>query len=241
MSKGKESGYKDCVSHVFAQSACKPKPHSKQSGDKRRLSILHALARSRQPLTAGEIQKKTGLPRRTVHYYLAKLVDEGYVVRVGKAPLSYYELTNKGKRAVARSLLNVQTDPLGRAGVVRERVVAGGGGRVTVYVSRVDNELRVRAKWAPFRRVIRRVLGRDIKGVAFRHMYTRNGTVHYDSRHAFTVEDLWGDLLGMLGNFFFVGSVLKEMVGVDVLVRLLLAAPRVEVVVVEQAEILRWG
>jgi len=248
MSRGSSSGYIPFARREFAQSACcrqarldgVPKPHSRASGDRRRLAILHALARYNHPLTAGEIVEKTGLPRRTVHYYLNKLLDEGLIVRVGKPPLSYYELTNLGKKAVFRGLLTVQTDPRRGRRVALERG-ARGSSRVTVWVGRVDNELRFRAGWAAFRRAIRVATGRDVTGLRYRHIYTRGGVLHYDSRHPYAVEDPYGDLLGVMGNLVVAASFLKGLVGGDVVWRLVEEAPVAEFVVVEQGEILRWG
>jgi len=238
MSKGGKSQYKGFARNEFAQPSSSIKPHSRQSGDRRRLLILRALSKVNYPLSVREIVEKTGLPRRTVHYYLSQLLSEGLVVRIGKKPLSAYELTNRGRKLVVSSYLSVQTRNRRRKGVVRER--RGGVSRVTVSVSRVDNELRFRARWSEFRRVIRGAIGRDVTSLQYHHFYTKNGVLHYDSRHPFYVEDAYGDLLGIVGNFVITASFLKGLVDEDVVYRLVEAAPVADFHVVEQAEILQW-
>jgi len=225
-------GYKGYQRLQFAQASVAP--HSRSSGLYRRVKILGILASSRLPLTAGEIVRRSGLPRRTVHYYLSRMLKEGLVERDGCPPLSYYIITRAGMRVYNSCRWVVQTGlaGVGVAGVGVGGVGRGGGGsrgssRVVVRVGVVDNELRFRCGWGVFRRLLRG-FGFNVRGVRFRHMYTRGGVVHYDSRHRVELAGLGEpvvDLPGLLGNFVFVASCLKAMVDAGVLHALVDAAP----------------
>jgi DNA-binding transcriptional ArsR family regulator len=48
------------------------------------LAVLQALLRSEHPLASREIAQRAQLPRRTVDYWLSRLIEQGYVERVGK-------------------------------------------------------------------------------------------------------------------------------------------------------------
>jgi DNA-binding transcriptional ArsR family regulator len=48
------------------------------------LAVLQALLRSEHPLTSREVAERARLPRRTVDYWLSRLIERGYVERVGK-------------------------------------------------------------------------------------------------------------------------------------------------------------
>lgn len=90
--------------------------HSRRSGEARRLRILWVLASSNVPLSVRELIQRTGLPRRTVYYYLAQLMDAEkwsgtpLVRRVGKArsPGVLYEVTRAGRDYLERSWSGIE-------------------------------------------------------------------------------------------------------------------------------------
>ena len=72
--------------------------HSRDSGLQRRVAILQALARA-QALSPGELERRVGLPRRSLSYYLSQLQRQGLVERkggTGKCPHAVYVITPRG-------------------------------------------------------------------------------------------------------------------------------------------------
>jgi hypothetical protein len=65
--------------------------------------VLEALASSRLPLGASEILERTGLRRRTLFWWLARLVEGGFVQRIGRkrCPGAVYSITWEGLRLLA--------------------------------------------------------------------------------------------------------------------------------------------
>ena len=94
--------------------------------------ILEVLASSNVPLGVVELQERTGLNRRTMFWWLARLVDKGYVQRIGRkrCPGTLYTITWEGLRLLAfyrsnfeRVKKHLQTTVAGRS-----RLLLGDGG-----------------------------------------------------------------------------------------------------------------
>lgn len=81
------------------------------------LVVLQTLGRFRHPLAPKEIAQRSGLPRRTVHYWLSKFLKCGYVERIGKprSPGVLYALTREGRRALTSSRFSCCTVFTGQA------------------------------------------------------------------------------------------------------------------------------
>jgi DNA-binding MarR family transcriptional regulator len=94
--------------------------------------ILEVLASSNVPLGVSELLERTGLNRRTMFWWLARLVDKGYVQRIGRkrCPGTVYAITWEGLRLLAfyrsnfeRVKKHLQTTVAGRS-----RLLLGDGG-----------------------------------------------------------------------------------------------------------------
>jgi DNA-binding transcriptional ArsR family regulator len=112
--------------------------------------VLETLASSSLPLSVPEVCARSGVPRRTVYYWLRRLLERGLVARHGKprSPGVCYSATPEGLRALwahrsnlaLSSLERVQplfrTDRKGRAVLTASRGGGGGvgGRRVAVCV-----------------------------------------------------------------------------------------------------------
>ena len=101
--------------------------------------VLEALASSRLPLGASELLARTGLRRRTLFWWLARLVDGGYVERIGRkrCPGTVYAITWEGYRLLAsyRSSFERVQEHLRTAVSGAARALWGGGGGVSSAAS----------------------------------------------------------------------------------------------------------
>jgi DNA-binding transcriptional ArsR family regulator len=96
--------------------------------------VLETLASSRLPLGASELLERTGLRRRTLFWWLARLVEGGFVQRIGRkrCPGAVYAITWEGLRLLAsyRSSFERVQQQLRTAvsGAARALLEGGGGG-----------------------------------------------------------------------------------------------------------------
>jgi DNA-binding transcriptional ArsR family regulator len=156
--------------------------------------VLHAVAGARNGIAPQDVVLRSGLPRRTVYYWLGKFVRDGYVERVGKArsPGVFYRVTRKG--LLYLNWLGFQCCTVG-SGKVRVRGVRGlrrlAGGRVRVVVPlRVVWDGRAGFRFEVGVRGVHGVVRGVVGGVAgFRLprrrvgelvVYVRDGVVHAD-------------------------------------------------------------
>ena len=100
--------YKSCSRLNVAKSVVAPLPPSKGYIPRTAIRILSTFEPRSSlsfALSSREIAERTGIPRRTVNYWLRKLVAMGYVARVGKprSPSTVYTLTYEGVRALTSS------------------------------------------------------------------------------------------------------------------------------------------
>ena len=100
--------YKSCSRLNVAKSVVAPLPPSKGYIPPTAIRILSTFEPRSSlsfALSSREIAERTGIPRRTVNYWLRKLVAMGYVARVGKprSPSTVYTLTYEGVRALTSS------------------------------------------------------------------------------------------------------------------------------------------
>ena len=156
------------------------------------LAVLQVLARLRHPLSPKEIAQRSGLPRRTVHYWLSKFLRLGYVERIGRArsPGVVYALTREGRRALTSARFSCCTVPAGQARA-KPRSRSGGGSRVEPVALPLGVvldgsaggrlEVGVRAPYPLVRGYLRglgvRMPRRRVKSVVY---YASGGRVHCD-------------------------------------------------------------
>jgi len=101
-------------------------------------SLLDARERSSlaPAVSPAELRVKTGMKRRTLQYWLRKLVSQGFAVRLGKrnSPAILYALTPAGAQLLValssnRALIALSTaQPLLRTAEAGRAFAAGGGG-----------------------------------------------------------------------------------------------------------------
>jgi len=103
--------------------------------------VLAVLASSSVPLSVGEIQSRSGLARRTVFYWLSKLLKLGFVQRIGKprSPGVVYTVTVDGLRALAAYRTGFErVQSALRSMVAGRRALLGAGGAATEQGVSVD-------------------------------------------------------------------------------------------------------
>lgn len=113
----------------------------------RLLAILDVFGREDVPKTATEVGRLIGLPKQTVHRLCATLMEEGYLVREGKA--GAYR-PGRNARRMASSILHGSTSHLLRHQVLAK--LARTIGETVNYVVPEDNGMsykdRVETNWA---------------------------------------------------------------------------------------------
>jgi len=96
--------------------------------------VLEVLAASRLPLGASELLERTGLRRRTLFWWLARLVEGGFVQRIGRkrCPGAVYAITWEGLRLLASYRSNFERVQrqlrTAASGAARALLEGGGGG-----------------------------------------------------------------------------------------------------------------
>jgi len=216
----------------FAQAVSK---HSRAAGLWHRYRILRALRLS-GGMGAGELARRLNLSRRTVHYYLKRMEEEGLVRRVGKprSPSAIYVLTTEGYRIYNwLSQSGVQTAARSGRRVAPTR--SRNGNRrvypkvvVLLLVSHRDNELQMRLS-NKVRKVVREVTGKRAPPIAFHHIYEKDGWIHIDARlprELAEMEDPAVDAVHLASILTSVASVLKAVWPEEVVEELVRRAPR---------------
>lgn len=238
------------VRELFAKASIRP--HSRLSGEAKRLLLLVALYRARYPLTAKQLAERTGLPDRTVRYYLLQMRKSGMVVAYGspshparpKCPYTVYALTRAGRLAARRAIaLGAGSLPSGsEVGGGGWRGVGdggsgSGGGRVWVVWDGMGDwwgEVGVRFDWGWLRGVLCGLLG-VVGGGRPRRLVVYlggDGLLHVDAVSRLVdgevppVESVvWEWLVG----WFALTCLLKGLFGGARLVDLVVGAPSVVV------------
>jgi len=190
------------------------KPHSADSGLLRRFKILRALKARRDPLNVPEIMRATGLPRRTVYYYLDQLLAMGLVRRVGRG---LYAITRRGVYVVERLRSYMQERGVcANTGRLLGVLSWSGRGRRGFWVRVSGNEVGFRVRFGWVRRVLG-VVGVRVRRLRYHHIYSRNGIIHFDSRHSWAVAGeaeslgLFADRDGILAILVLVLAMVKGM------------------------------
>jgi DNA-binding transcriptional ArsR family regulator len=139
-----------------------------------------------------DIVVRSGLPRRTVYYWLSKFVRDGYVERVGRprSPGVFYRVTRRGLQYLSWLGFSCCTPGSGKARARRRGCGVGASGvRVVVPLRAVWDgragfrfEVGVRGGYGAVRRVVGAVAGvRLPRGrVGELVVYVRGGVVHAD-------------------------------------------------------------
>ena len=156
-------------------------------------TVLRIVASFRHGASPQDIVVRSGLPRRTVYYWLSKFVRDGYVERVGKprAPGVFYRVTRRGLLYLSWLGFRCCTPGSGKARARRRRGCGWGAASVRVRVplrvvwdgrAGFRFEVGVRALYRAVRRVVSAVAGVWLpRGrVGELVVYVRGGVVHAD-------------------------------------------------------------
>jgi len=158
--------------------------HSRYSGKVRKLKILYVLAISELPLSPKEIVSRTGIPRRSVFYYLKYLRRMKYVERIGNGNSTVYTISELGLHYLKECI--VQTNLSVGYGCFRfDRLNGMDGGDVVgdVVYQRMGGgfgEVGFRVGFGGFRRLLSLLgfrVGSRLKRVV---MYVKRGVLHFD-------------------------------------------------------------